>query len=109
MKEGSDGKVDFEVSCDPPLIKKCEHSISKVEGCVRPDSIRVCGNTIYFKKVKREDAGKYTISCSNVVGEGTRSICLNVKGKDVCKPLPSWTYRIQAKHCTRLALPSIVL
>ena len=78
--EGSDAKVQFDVTRDPPLLKNKKHKLSKEGDQVLEDRITIGESAIQFSSIRREDAGIYTITSSNGIGEGHGSFTLNIFG-----------------------------
>lgn len=80
--------MKFTVTSDPPLESSCQHMLTK-EGYVSPCTSRVyldtLSSTICFKNVRKSDGGIYTISSSNVAGEGEASFTLKVNCEQLQK------------------------
>ena len=72
--------VEFEVESNPPVDKHTVHTLTSNENNMS-GRFRIKDNSIYFSNVRKEEAGKYTISCKNANhAEGRASIGLSVKG-----------------------------
>ncbi len=69
MKEGCDHDLEFTK----------EHSSSHSLSREVKDCICIKGKSVSFKRVKRRDAGRYTIKSSNAYGEAQGSFHLRVK------------------------------
>ena len=74
LKRGSDHRMVLKVTSDPetdgnPLL-------SRRGELHREKKVFVDGGAVVFKKVKRSDAGVYTLSSSNAAGEGEISFLL---------------------------------
>ncbi len=82
VKEGCDHVLEFteEYSSSRSLSREGKGSLLGDHICIREKS--VC-----FRRVKRGDAGRYTIKSSNAYGEGQASFLLRVK----CESLSSLT------------------
>lgn len=80
LKEGSDHKMEFTVISDPSLHTSSRLFFSKYGGSCRKTHVYIEGKEVYFKRVGKGDAGKYTLSTYNVVGKGQASFQLDVKG-----------------------------
>ena len=80
MTEGSEVEVLFEVTRDPPLLEDKKHILCREGVPVTDGRVSVRENAIHFASVRREDAGNYTITSSNGLGEGQGSFCLTVSG-----------------------------
>ena len=87
LKEDASHQIPFEVrACEPPQAMTGGHVVSKEAGTFRPQCVYVHGNTLYFQRVKRSDAGTYFIRSSNALLEGTASFKLRVKCKIINNP-----------------------
>ena len=79
LKEGSDHKVDFVVTSDPSLETQRGHLLCREGESHSESNVYLKGNTVFFRKVRRRDAGTYTVSSNNAAGKGTVSFKLNIK------------------------------
>ncbi len=79
LKEGCDHSMDFLVVSDPSLDTQSGHFLSKEGGFPYEDHVYLRGKVVYFKSVRRSDAGKYTVSSLNAAGEGKASFKLKIK------------------------------
>ncbi len=74
MKEGCDHVLEFTKE------QSFSHSLSREgRGPLLQDHIYIRGTSVCFRRVKRGDAGRYTIRSSNAYGEGQASFHLRVK------------------------------
>ena len=78
--QGSDAEVQFDVTRDPPLLKDKKHKLSKEGNPVTDDRVTIGENAIHLTHIRRKDAGKYTITSSNGIGEGHGSFSICVLG-----------------------------
>ncbi len=83
LKECCDYRVDFKVISDPSLDTQSGHFLSKEGGSPSTDHVCIRGTTVHFRRVRRSDAGTYTVSTFNAVGKGHASFQLRVK----CEPM----------------------
>ena len=88
LKEDASHQIPFKVcvACEPPLAMTDGHVVSKETGTFRPQCVYVRGNTLYFHRVKRSDAGTYFIRSSNALLEGIALFKLRVKCKIISNP-----------------------
>lgn len=95
LKEGSDYKMQFSVTSDPPM-PHYQHVLSKEESSLHDHANHVCldlqSNIICFKNVQGSDSGRYTISSSNVVGKGQASFLLKVKSECILEAIEDSYY-----------------
>ncbi len=74
VKEGCDHVLEFTKE------HYSSHSLSREgRGPLLGDRTCIRGKAVCFRRVKRRDAGKYTIKSSNAYGEGQASFHLRVK------------------------------
>ena len=69
------------VSSDPSLDTQSGYFLSKQGGLPCENRIFVRGKEVCFKRVRRSDAGTYTVTTFNVVGKGQASFQLKIKSK----------------------------
>lgn len=75
--------LTFSVSCDPPLLEHTKHHLTRVRDSSSCDHFiqsKDGKSVVCFTKARESDAGEYIISCSNDIGEGRKSIFLDVIG-----------------------------
>ena len=82
VKEHSDHRLDFKVTSDPSLDTQSGHFLSKQGGSPHEAHVSIRGTTVYFRRVRRSDAGTYTVSTFNAIGKGQASFRLIIQ----CKP-----------------------
>ena len=96
--------VHFTVESEPPLAEDAQHTLTKC-GEAATRRFVVQSNSVKFKKVRLEDSGTYTISCSNndgLVGEDTIELEVISTG-----PEPSSKFPIKCSVSYRF-LPYII-
>lgn len=81
LKEGNDHEMDFVLKSDPTLEMQHGSFISKDNGSVCTSRVYLKGSIVIFKRVKRSDAGTYTVSSVNAAGQGRASFQLKVTSK----------------------------
>ena len=79
LDEGSDYTMEFTVNSDPSLDTQSGHVLSMLGGSPSENHVYMQGDTIHFRKVRKIDAGTYTVSHSNAAGKGHGSFELKVK------------------------------
>ena len=78
--EGNEFEVQFSVTQDPPLLKGKKNTLWKDDVAVSDDRVSIGESVIHFSSIQRADAGRYTITSSNFIGQGSGSFCLTVFG-----------------------------
>ena len=81
--EGREFEVQFAVTHDPPLLKGKKNILLKDDVAVSDDRVSIGESVVRFSSVQRADAGRYTITSSNGIGQGQGSFNLTVAGTDV--------------------------
>ena len=82
--EGSEFEVQFAVTQDPPLLKGKKNILWKDDVAVSDDRVSIGESVICFSNVQRADAGRYTITSSNGIGQGHGTFNLTVAGTYCC-------------------------
>ena len=71
----------FDVTRDPPLLKDKGHTLFKEGVPVSDDRVNIGESAVHFASIQRTDAGRYSITCSNGIGEGRGSFQITVSKK----------------------------
>ncbi len=79
LQELSDHRMEFVVTSDPSLDTQSGHLLSRQGGSPCENRVYIQGTTVHLKKVRRSDAGMYTVSSFNAVGKGQASFQLKIK------------------------------
>ena len=86
LKEGSTYQLEFSCSPSPE-----QHYLSKEEGSGEESRVFIEDSCVHFCGVKRSDAGKYTVSSTNIIGKGQVSFHLKVKCEFVVQLPFEWS------------------
>ena len=84
VTKGSEFEVQFAVTQNPPLLKDKKNILWKDDVAVSDDRVRIGESVVHFSSVQRADAGRYTITSSNGIGQGKGSFYLTVAGTYCC-------------------------
>ena len=81
--EGSEATLTFEVTPDLPLLEDenhKQHILTRDGDHVLDERVSIEENVICFSRVGEADAGRYTITSSNGIGQGHGSFHLTISG-----------------------------